>query len=159
LILPYPGPSFDNIEDNEEELSLALLYRNRPTFAVGHGCSAEWETSTDKGSAAWVSAECLPVYEAPSMTPDIKDKDKRAIKVPMALLAGLVEGGNGFSTLEKIIDLYEEWIKEKEKESSILKNEYQGIAQNIYRELKDVQNGSRRLEFIKSNPRALRAFN
>ncbi len=156
FILPYPGPSIENIEDNEEELSLALLYRNRPTFAVGHGCSADWDMG---GKESWISAECLPTYETPSMTPDIKDKENGTIIVPMALLAGLVKGENGFSTLEKIIELYEEWITEKEKEIPSLQNEYQGIAKKQLDGTRRCANRMREgLEFIKSDPRALRAF-
>ncbi len=40
-ILPYPGPPHEQLD--EEERSLALLYRNTQTFAVGHGCAADWD--------------------------------------------------------------------------------------------------------------------
>ena len=159
FFLPYPRPSLENIEGNDEELSIGLLYRNHPTFAVGHGCSADWDIDISEGRVSWISAECLPSYETPSMTPDITDKEQKPIKVPMAVLAGLVKGDNGFSTLERIVDLYEDWIESKEKEIPSLENEYRGIAKKqtvgIRRCANRIKEG---LEYIKSDPKALFAF-
>ena len=42
---PYPERSHD--EEDEDSASLALLYRHRPTNAVGHGCAAEWQADED----------------------------------------------------------------------------------------------------------------
>lgn len=158
-ILPYPGPSLDNIQGDDEELSLALLYRNRQTFAIGHGCSADWETVSGESRPGWISAECLPTFETPSMTPDIRDKENQVIKVPMALLAGLVKEGDSFSLLERIVSLYEDWITEKEGEISSLQVGLQEIAR------KNME-GARRcairmregMEFIRTDPKAFRAF-
>jgi hypothetical protein len=158
-ILPYPGPSLQYLKNNDEELGLALLYRNRPTFAVGHGCSADWDSARIEGKVTWVSAECLPQYETPSMTPDIKDKENQVIKVPMALLAGLDKEDNGFSTLERVISLYEEWIGEKESEISSLKIEFQAIAFKHIQALKRCASRMRDgLNYLKSDQTALLAF-
>ena len=111
-ILPYPGrASLD-----EEERSLDLLYREFPTFCVGHGCAGNWDKKSDNSKSSTVYAEVLPTYETPSTTPDIKDNSGNLIKVPMAPLAGLVEGDDGFSALEKLVQLYENWIGEKKSE-------------------------------------------
>ena len=40
VIHPYPGRP--ELLQDDEERSLSLLYRHRPNYAVGHGCSAEW---------------------------------------------------------------------------------------------------------------------
>lgn len=159
FILPYPGAVLDDVQANEEELSLALLYRNRQTFAVGHGCAANWDSNVTDGKVSVVSAECLPAYETPSITPNIKDKAGKVIEVPMALLAGLVEGQNGYSILEKIIGLYEEWISLKESEIPDLPREYRTIAQ---KQLQGTRRCARRmregLEFLKTNAEAALAF-
>lgn len=42
-VLPYPES--DAYRMDEEEESLALLYRNTQTYAVGHGCAADWGRS------------------------------------------------------------------------------------------------------------------
>ena len=158
-ILPYPGPSLEKLQDNEEELSLALLYRNRQTFAIGHGCSADWETVSGEGRPGWVSAESLPTFETPSMTPDIRDKENQAIKVPMALLAGLVKDVDGFEVLERIIGLYESWINEKEAEILTLPASLQDIARKNMKGTKRCAQRMRDgLDFLRTDPKALRSF-
>lgn len=90
-VLPYPRP----LRDDFEERSNALLYRNTPTFATGHGCASDWLAATSE-RAATLRAECLPVHEVPSITPDIERRVFNAgqerlerIEVPMRGLAGL----------------------------------------------------------------------
>ena len=73
-ILPYPERTV-GVPD-EEEQSLALLYRRMQTFATGHGCAADWRGKrgiTERMGSA--RAAPLPVVELPSTTPDIfRDK-------------------------------------------------------------------------------------
>ena len=88
-ILPYPGPEIGSLD--EEEKSMQLLYRHERTFGVGHGCAAVWDYQAREEKTSWVSGECLPSIEIPSITPDILDENKREIKIPMAPLAGLVD--------------------------------------------------------------------
>jgi hypothetical protein len=64
-ILPYPGRPA-SLQD-EEELSLALLYRYRPTYAVGHGCAADWIVAENRVQS--VRTETLPVFEQPPIVP------------------------------------------------------------------------------------------
>jgi len=53
-ILPYPtAKPLDNEEHSQE-----LLYRDKLTFAVGHGCAADWTRSAET-TADSVSAECV----------------------------------------------------------------------------------------------------
>ncbi len=33
---------------DEEEQSIDLLYRNKRTYAIGHGCAADWATVTNE---------------------------------------------------------------------------------------------------------------
>ncbi|MFX4263089.1 helicase-related protein [Pelotomaculum propionicicum] len=113
FIQPYPKNKLEKPDD--EEQSIALLYRNFETYAVGHGCAADWEHPST-GQAVWrVSAECLPECEIPSITSDIKENDNTPIEVSMAELAGLIEGNDGFSSLDRVVSLYEKWIEDKTK--------------------------------------------
>lgn len=84
-ILSYPGPELGSLD--EEEMSMQLLYRHEKTFGVGHGCAAVWDYQAREEKTSWVSGECLPSIEIPSITPDILDENKREIKIPMAPLA------------------------------------------------------------------------
>ncbi|AQS59525.1 helicase-related protein [Desulforamulus ferrireducens] len=158
-ILPYPRTTFCNKDKDLEEQSLDLLYREAETYAVGHGCAADWKAVISQRKAMWVSAQCLPIYETPSITPDIKTKDGRAIEVPMAPLAGLVPGNDGISSLKQIIQLYQEWIEEKKEQIGLLDKEFQYAAnhhmENCQRCANKMKEG---LEYLLHNKKALRAF-
>jgi hypothetical protein len=117
-VLPYPGPPITQL--NEEDQSLTLLYRKFPTYCVGHGCAGDWQKEENEKNANTVFAKPLPTFETASITPDIYEIDGTPIKVPMAPLAGLVEGNDGFGALEKLISQYETWIKQKQDELSLL---------------------------------------
>lgn len=157
LILPYPeAPA--SVLDSEEK-SLALLYRNYQTYAVGHGCAADWGKKDGSGRTNNVTAECLPVFETPSTTPEIEDDDRNPIKIAMAPLAGLAPGNDGFGELERVIELYEEWIAKKRTQVSSLPGYLQ---QTAGEHLANCANCAYRmrdgLSYLKTNPLALRAF-
>jgi len=156
-ILPYPGPKMENMDS--EEQSLALLYHRLETFATGHGCAAGWDASEGEAKARVVSAECLPVFETPSITPDITRHDETPVEIPMAPLADLVEGDDGFGALNELVQLYEEWIREKEMEISLLDPVYHDAA-NLH--MKECRRYLRRmidgLSYLQADPLARRAF-
>lgn len=157
-ILPYP--SSPKALADEEEQSLALLYRKRQTFAVGHGCAADWEVVVDKARATLVRSVSLPTFEAPSVTPDIEREDGGRLEVPMALLAGLVAGQDGFDALEEVIDRYEAWIDARAEEvTTPALGPYRQAAE---RHLADCRHAARRmrdgLDYLRRNPKAKKAF-
>lgn len=157
LILPYPeAPA--GVLDSEEK-SLALLYRNYQTYAVGHGCAADWEAKDSAHKVGKVIAECLPVFETPSTTPEIEDDAGNPIKVAMAPLAGLVPGKDGFDELERVIELYEAWIAKKRAQINSLPGHLQQTAKehlgNCAYCARRMRDG---LDYLKTNPLALRAF-
>lgn len=157
FILPYPGPELSSLDD--EEKSMALLYRHELTFGVGHGCAAMWDYKSRDQKTAYLSAECLPSIETPSITPDILDEYGQELRVPMAPLAGLVEKNDGYSLLEKLVKSYEDWIEKRAKEVQSLR----GVLQETgYRHVQDCQYCAKRMRngllFLKSNPLVFRAF-
>ncbi len=156
-ILPYPGPPAEQLD--AEEQSLALLYRATQTFAVGHGCAANWETNP-KGTLAYtVSAECLPRFETPSTTPDIRRDDGTPLEVPMAPLAGLVPGDDGFTSLTEVVDLYARWIEGGRARISSLEPRYREAAERHLNECAHSASRMRQgMDYLRGNPTALRAF-
>jgi hypothetical protein len=110
---PYPEMPREYLDD--EEKSFALLYRHSSTYAIGHGCSADWVKNAKSQFAEHVSAVALPCVEVPSTTADIKDESGNPIKVGMAQLAGLT-GNECLSQAEELIKRYEFWIETQEKE-------------------------------------------
>ena len=114
---PYPEP--ERVERDEEEQSIDLLYREKRTFAIGHGCAAEWEGGVEANVSA-VSAVALPAYEVVSLTPTIYETDKngnyvldsggirQAVTVSMQELSQWTPEGQG--QVDTVLRLYGEWI-------------------------------------------------
>jgi hypothetical protein len=156
--LPYPRPVTQDLD--WEEQSLALLYRESETFAVGHGCAADWGTearNTDR--ALWVSAECLPTYEAPSITPEIAREDKSLIEVSMAELAGLVPGHDGFAALSEIVESYEAWIDERRDDLTHLDGKYKSAAERHLEQCRACAERMRKgVSYLRHSADARRAF-
>jgi Helicase conserved C-terminal domain len=181
-ILPYP--SFAQAQRStlkqsweEEEQSLALLYRKANTFAVGHGCAANWESTEgtwqsglqgeDFGEpedvtgekVGWVSADPFPWVETPSITPDITQASGTTVEVAMAQLAGLDPENDGFAALDSIVNLYSGWIEERRLNIPRLPTRYRAAAirhiEQCRRCLSRMQDG---LRYLEDNPDARRAF-
>ena len=123
-ILPYPTA----VALDDEERSLELLYRDKVTFAVGHGCAADWQRVPDSLIAAEVSAECLPAFETPSITPDITDDARRPLVASMRVLAGLDPADDGTASLNRIVTEYENWIARERAHVPGLEPRLQGTA-------------------------------
>jgi len=157
-ILPYPKSSPSDLDT--EEQSLDLIYRKSETFAVGHGCAADWDIrSHEDGKAYSVSAECLPVCEVPSITADIKRNDGSLIDVSMAELSNLIPGEDGFAALQELVNCYEEWIKEKQFEIDSLESHHRPVAkEHVNRCIECAERMKAGINFLRNNPKALKAF-
>lgn len=154
-ILPYPDKR--TVQGDEEEEQLALLYRGAETFAVGHGCSANWsESITSRVST--VFAECLPTYEVPSITPDITREDDTPLTVSMRALANL-DKGLGYSELEELVVRYEKWISDRRKEAQALPKHFQAAAtRNIAQCQTCAERMREGISFLRGNKTARSAF-
>ena len=105
-----PYPEVDHPDRDDEEQSIDLLYRHKRTYAIGHGCAAEWGDGEEQ-SARWVRAEPLPAYEVVSLTPNVYVDEEGARKAVVVSMAALAEGTDeGCEQVETVLRLYEEWI-------------------------------------------------
>lgn len=124
-ITPYPEPSLPG--GIEEEASIALLYRKQLTYAVGHGCAADWDEPAAEVTAA-VRAEPLPAYEVPSLTADIRYESSpgqlETLRVSMEALAA-EDPSEGRRQVELVLGLYEKWIAERKQEVALLEPRHQ----------------------------------
>lgn len=92
------------LQDPDREL-YDLLYRHAPEFAVGHGCSVQWE-SEDSQTATRIRTAIIPEYEILQTSPDhAVDYDALGMKF-------LAEAGKTqlIDELEKIRSAYVTWI-------------------------------------------------
>jgi Helicase conserved C-terminal domain len=151
-ILPYPEAGSNALD--AEEKSINLLYRQAQTFAIGHGCAADWDSSANT-----VRATCLPTFDAPSITPDILRRNNTPLAVPMALLAGISPQESPFPALEEVVTLYEEWITDRRKEKETLSHEHQDAANRHLAQCTESAARMRQgIDFLRANPLALEAF-
>ncbi len=154
-ILPYPTAEPLDSEERSQE----LLYREKLTFAVGHGCAADWKRGAVPTRAVTVSTECLPVFETPSTTPDIRSSSGQPLVASMRSLAGIAGGTNGFDELEAIIGEYEKWIAEQETRVSGLSQRLQETARAHMRQCAEAATRMRDgLSLLRSDPQIRRAF-
>ncbi|MCO5177201.1 MAG: hypothetical protein M9890_09560 [Thermomicrobiales bacterium] len=157
LIVPYPDGLPDQL-DPEEQISCPALPSRRTV--AGHGCSANWDNppaGLDRIASA--SAESFPTVELPSTTPDIAREDGTLVTVPMAPLAGLVDGDDGIDAVEEVINRYDSWIRAQRTEIDRIDTHYQQAAK---RHIAECERSAARmrggLQYLRSNPIAFRAF-
>jgi hypothetical protein len=125
---PYPESvrPFDQLD--EEEQSLALLYRESATWGIGHGCAAGWDSGPGEVPSV-LYADVMPAVELPSMTADITDASGQPLILSMRELAGLEEpGSKAWDSLSGLARAYEEWIDRQDSEVTILPEAFQSVA-------------------------------
>lgn len=108
----YPEKKGESLD--EEELALRLLYRHRKTFAVGHGCAADWIEQSER--AVSVSTAVLPVYDVKPIVPNILPD----LTLSMLDFSDLKNETNPLETLRALCNKYEKWIEEREAEAKNL---------------------------------------
>jgi hypothetical protein len=110
-LVRYPESQrpFDQLD--QEEQSLALLYRESASWGIGHGCAAAWDVGPGEVPEA-VYADVMPAVELPSMTPDIYTARGDIIQLSMRELATLTDDGQGpaWASLENLSAEYAAWI-------------------------------------------------
>ncbi|WP_372426154.1 helicase-related protein [Salinarimonas chemoclinalis] len=108
-VLPYQGRPA-SLQDDEER-SLALLYRHRPNFAVGHGCSADWSLSPE-GNVLRLRTETLPVFSQPPVLPL---EEAEGVELSMRRL-GLARDAALFGSCRALAKAYDGWIANRASE-------------------------------------------
>ncbi len=113
--------------DDRELASLDLLYRFRRSFALGHGCAADWNRSehlSESGATDLVCTSCLPSYELKPVVPREEAYGDKALNLEMRSLSdGLgTEDPTAeiISWLNDLADDYEIWIDAIDKDSHSL---------------------------------------
>lgn len=146
---------------NDEELSiLDMLYREKRSFALGHGCSGGWTTdSYDKTLAIRVWSDFLPRCDIKPVIPREKALFTSQFNLSMRALSGEISEDALIESLTTLTDDYEKWILSRESQKDNLAEEYQkAAAQNIdkcWTCLKRVKEG---ISYLSSNADAMLAF-
>ncbi|MFF9088024.1 helicase-related protein [Streptomyces sp. NPDC014991] len=116
---PAPAAAHD-----PEIATSRLLHRHAPTFAVGHGCAAEWDwtpppigmTDAVRAAVAEVRSEFVPTVEV-LLTDSNPEIDSSALS-----MLGLAEKSDTevLTALEELATGYERWIARKAAEAAAL---------------------------------------
>lgn len=105
--LEYPEREGEPLD--EEDASLALLYRHRKTYAIGHGCAAEWNEAVE-GRADLVRTEIMPEFEIKPIVPILFED----LKLRMINLSDRRNEDDGIRLLVSLCDKYEAWINRQQ---------------------------------------------
>ncbi len=125
---PYPEVQLPS--SDEEQQSIDLLYRNMRTYAIGHGCAADWQRSAVGDPITWVAAVALPAHEVATPSPDLHvtdhDGNRKRLTASMEALANGSAEGN--EQVETILLQYEKWIEDRDQEIFELPEKFQEAA-------------------------------
>ena len=139
-----------------EEQSLALLYRARRQYAVGHGCAADWGAVIDS-RVSELRTEAVPSVVVPPI--EATTIGGRALNIPY--LAGF-DGASEEdipSALAELTSEYARWLREREAEVGRIP---EALRVTAGRHLEACRLALRRmeagLEVLRTNAFAVRAF-
>lgn len=120
-----------------------LLYWNRPEYAVGHGCAAEWTAPADtRENATEVWTEIVPAYELPRVDP----REDVPANLDMRGLGGAGPEGVPATRLREMLtplaDAYDEWIEGLRNRRGRVVDDLQDIATD---RIQDCESASKRI--------------
>lgn len=124
LILPYRSVEDINLDEEQEEL--ALRYRRRRVYAVGHGTSVSWDESED--ACTRVRLDPLPTFEVPAIR--ARESDEEVLRLDF--LAGIVDDKHNVTDrLIDFINSYVDWSTSQETEVPTLPSHMGSAANRI----------------------------
>lgn len=98
---------------DEEELSLALLYRNKHVYGTGHGTSVNWAIDAD--GCGYIENDFFPINEVPQMDFGIPKGSEINVRcLSMKYLSDLDADpiDEKINSLRTLIDSYSSWIED-----------------------------------------------
>ncbi|WP_209121163.1 DISARM system helicase DrmA [Alkalihalobacillus sp. BA299] len=139
--------------DDDDIKSFKLLYRDRPEFAVGHGCAVEWENFNSE-KAKKISTTFLPSYEIPAVQ-HLELKELTGLE--MKVLAYVDDPKQMKVSLLPLVEKYESWIEELReiKIEKEYKDQREVHIENCKKAAKRIREG---LEILTTNSDAFEAF-
>jgi hypothetical protein len=94
--------------------SYRLLYRDKPEFAIGHGCATEWDCEgCPTNRAKMVRTELLPAYMISTT------EARGGVGLPGLIMEALADAPSGaavVSLVEPLFEQYRQWVADRRKE-------------------------------------------
>ncbi len=111
---------------DEEEESLRLLFDHRKTFAVGHGCAANWPDD-EAGVMPRVWTESLPCHEIKPIAPT------RIEGLDLSMAALGAKSDTAVQLCRQLANAYEQWIDEQAERAAALAEDIDRLRSDIWR--------------------------
>jgi hypothetical protein len=160
-------PSASVGADEDEIRVNRLLYRHAPTFAVGHGCAADWDwkapaprdailVKAEPAAISSVWTSFVPTREVllTDSNPEIDTSDLSMMHLAKA------DDEEVLAALRRLVDGYRVWIAERSEEAGLLQGSHFGTAAED--QIEQCSFACERMEsgidLLRSDPRAMRAF-
>jgi hypothetical protein len=147
-------PVAEFVAQDEDLRIYRLLYRHAIGFSVGHGCSVEWEFSTESpGRAIEIRTSYVPKYDL-----QLSDSNPRIASVSMKQLA---EGDRSESVaeLQSLATGYRRWIHDRLREARSLPDDFRETAVKNIRECRTaLLRIVRGIQVLATNDQAWNAF-
>lgn len=151
-------PRVDRSLLSDEERELELQYRSRRIFAIGHGCAADW-TTTSTGGVREIRTDFLPSVEVPAVTANLPERDDDVLDLDE--LAGIGRDARRTSQLtgrlRTFVDGYAAWIAARQGEARGL-DDTEAARRIVGRMDAAMQRMRRGVELLESDTPAARAF-
>ena len=142
---------------DSEEAALELLYRQRTSYAAGHGCAVEWGSEHD-GQCNRVATTTVPAFKVAPVEPRGGGGDELSMFF-LSGAGGTVAPETVPTVVAKVADDYEAWILEREQEAlslpARLRDAAEGNIATCRMCLARIRTG---IDLLRSDATILRAF-
>lgn len=102
---PLPDSQRINTDD-DDYWSNQLLYRNVHNYAIGHGCAADWDESSE--NVSWISSAVFPTYEIKPIVPSTIP----GVSLEMLKMSPYGSFEDTVQELKLMCEKYQEWINQ-----------------------------------------------
>jgi hypothetical protein len=130
-ILPYPTAGTIH-RDNEDE-ELALLYRNVPAYAIGHGCAADWKLESD-GSIE-VRTEFMPSQVVPDVSYEVPGHDSARSLLRLQEIEN--SPADVIADLRSFADSYRRWADQLRRANSDVSHRFDAAVDRLLDRIAD----------------------
>lgn len=118
-------PTSDRFKLDEEQNELALIYRHRVTWAVGHGIAVDWKSEKNNPPIE-LHTSAMPCYEVHGFSTDLdtdkySELDSSILNIPNIANSLFSNDEKLLSGFENLIRCYQGWIDELEHEVLVIK--------------------------------------
>ncbi|PMG78005.1 hypothetical protein BCU83_14835 [Vibrio breoganii] len=155
-------PSSDRFKLDDEQKELALTYRNRVPWAVGHGVAVNWNIHDGERVPFELHTETIPSHEVKGFTTDL-DKQKFPYLTDEMLSIHRIADKEStpsdvlLSDYQRLINAYDSWIDELDTEA--LDSRFDQAKSRVISRLRSAaQRMNAGINLLKSDALAMKAF-